>query len=314
MADKEYAYYAGCSLEGTAGPYDASVRLVLGRLGVRLTEPPDWSCCGSTPAHAVDHTLAAALAARNLTIVEKMSCPTLTTPCPSCLMAFKKAQRRMAKNKVFRDEVNSLLDEPYNCSVSAKSTLQVIYEDLGLEAVSGAVTTRVPDLLVAPYYGCILNRPPEVAGFDDPENPISMDRVLQAVGMKVVDFAFKLECCGAAYGVPRREIVTFLAEKVLSMALDAGANCIAVACPLCQQNLDLRQGQVNAARGTSFNIPVLYFTQIMGLAYGFTPAQLGIDKCIVSAEPLIRSRGPLSPAAEEKAIAGDLKAAARRTR
>jgi heterodisulfide reductase subunit B len=220
-------------------------------------------------------------------------------------MAFKKAQRRMAKNKVFRDEVNSLLDEPYNCTVSAKSTLQVIYEDFGLDAVSKSVTTQIPDLKVAPYYGCILNRPPEVASFDDPENPISMDKVLEAVGVKVVDFAFKLECCGAAYGVPKQETVTFLTAKVLSMALDVGANCIAVACPLCQQNLDLRQGQVNAATHGSFKIPVLYFTQIMGLAYGFTPSQLGIDKCIVSAESLIRNRGPVSPAPEEKAIAKD---------
>ncbi len=183
--------------------------------------------------------------------------------------------------------------------MTAKSTLQVIYEDMGLDAVAKAVTTRMPDLKVAPYYGCILNRPPEVAGFDDPENPISMDRVLEAVGVKVVDFAFKLECCGAAYGVPNQETVTFLTAKVLTMALDAGANCMAVACPLCQQNLDLRQAQVNAATGNTFNIPVLYFSQIMGLAYGYSPEELGIDKCIISAEPLIRSRGPVVKAPVE---------------
>ncbi|MGA2106826.1 MAG: CoB--CoM heterodisulfide reductase iron-sulfur subunit B family protein [Syntrophorhabdales bacterium] len=303
MADREYAYYSGCSLEGTAGPYDASVRVVMKALGAKLTDPPDWSCCGSTPAHAVDHTFAAALAARNLTIVEKMGCPTLTTPCPSCLSAFKKAQRRMAKNKVFADEVNSLLDVPYNCTVTAKSILQVIYEDMGLDEVARPVTTEIPDLRVAPYYGCILNRPPEVAGFDDPENPISMDRVLEAVGVKVVDFAFKVECCGAAFGVPKKETVTFLTAKVLEMALDAGANCIAVACPLCQQNLDLRQAQVNAAAGSTFNIPVLYFSQIMGLAYGYSPEELGIDKCIVRPEPLIRSRAPIAPAPEERKTA-----------
>ncbi len=296
MADREYAYYAGCSLEGTAGPYDASVRVVMKALGAKLTDPPDWSCCGSSPAHAVDHAFAAALAARNLTIVEKMGCPTLTTPCPSCLSAFKKAHRRMARNKVFADEVNSLLDVPYNCTVTAKSILQVIYEDVGLDEVAGAVTTEIPDLKVAPYYGCILNRPPEVAGFDDPENPISMDRVLEAVGVKVVDFAFKVECCGAAFGVPKKETVTYLTAKVLEMALDAGANCVAVACPLCQQNLDLRQAQVNAATGSTFNIPVLYFSQIMGLAYGYSPKELGIDKCIVSPEPLIRGRASIEAA------------------
>jgi len=117
----------------------------------------------------------------------------------------------------------------------------------------------------------------------------------------VVDFAFKVECCGAAFGVPKKETVTFLTAKVLEMALDAGANCIAVACPLCQQNLDLRQAQVNAATGSTFNIPVLYFSQIMGLAYGYAPEELGIDKCIVSAQELIRSRKPIdaSPKTQE---------------
>lgn len=296
---KEYAYYAGCSLEGTATAYDASVRAVMKKLGVTLTEPPDWSCCGSTPAHAFDHLLAAALAARNLSIVEKMGPQTLTTPCPSCLSAFKKAHVRMSKNRVFRDEVNSLLDTPYNCTVTAKSALQIIYEDIGLEEVSSPMTTQLPDLKVAPYYGCILNRPPSIANFDDPENPVSMDRILSALDVEVVDFAFKMECCGAAFGVPKRNMVNRLTAKVLSMAVEAGANCIAVACPLCQQNLDLRQGQVNATMGTSFNIPVLYFSQIMGLSYGLSPAELGLDKCIVSAEGIIRSRKPAEKAAEK---------------
>ena len=105
--------------------------------------------------------------------------------------------------------------------------------------------------------------------------PSSMDKILQAVGVEVVDYAFKMECCGAAFGVPKRDMVLRLTHKVLSMALDAGANCIVVACPLCQQNLDLRQGQVNAAMGSSFNIPVLYFSQVMGLTYGYSPKELG---------------------------------------
>jgi heterodisulfide reductase subunit B len=205
----------------------------------------------------------------------------------------------MVKNKVFRDEVNELLDTPYNCTVSAKSALQIIYEDIGLDEVAKPVTTQLPDLKIAPYYGCILNRPPKVAAFDDPENPVVMDRVLEAVGMKVVDFAFKVECCGAAFAVPKKNVVLRLTEKVLAMALDAGANCIVVACPLCQQNLDLRQGQVNSELGTSFNIPILYFTQIMGLTYGYSPKELCIDKSIVDADPLIRSRRPVENTGEK---------------
>ena len=289
MIENEYAYYSGCSLEGTAASYNTSVKVILEALGLSYREPPDWSCCGSTPAHSVDHLLAAALAARNLAIVEKMGLSVLTTPCPSCLSAFKKAQSRIAKSSGFKGEVNGLLDQPYEGTVNSKSTLQIIYEDVGLEALSAKVKFSMPDLKVACYYGCILSRPPDIAQFDDPENPISMDRILSAVGVQVCDFAFKVECCGAAFGVVKKEMVNRLTAKVLAMALDVGANCVAVACPLCQQNLDLRQGQVNATTGSSFNIPILYFTQIMGLAYGYSPAQLDIGKHIVSPAGLIRT-------------------------
>lgn len=288
MAEKEYAYFSGCSLEGTAKEYDESLRVVMKALGVNLVEPDDWSCCGSTPAHTVNHVFAAALAARNLTLVEKMNKDVLTTPCPSCLMAFKKAQYNMSKDEAFKDEVNGLLDEAYNCGVESKSSLQIIYEDIGLDAIAAKVSHIMPDLKVAPYYGCILSRPPEIAQFDDPENPVSMDKVLTAAGIEVCDFAFKMECCGAAFGVPKQDMVNRLSYKVLEMAVDAGANCIAVACPLCQQNLDLRQEQVNKTMGSNFNIPIIYFTQLMGLAYGFSPKELGMDKVIVSADKITR--------------------------
>jgi len=290
MAETEYAYYSGCSLEGTAVEYDMSMRKVFDALGIVLREPEDWSCCGSTPAHTVDHVFAAALAARNLSIIEKMGTKTVTVPCPSCLSAFKRAHIGMTGDESFKNEVNELLDEPYNGGVNPKSTLQIMYEDIGLDAIAAKVTHALPGLVVAPYYGCILNRPPAIAQFDDPENPISMDKILEAVGVKVSPFAFKVECCGAAFGVPKRDMVNRLTYKVLNMALDSGANCIAVACPLCQQNLDLRQSQVNATMGTNFDIPVVYFSQIVGLTYGLSPSELGLDKLIVSADSLIKSR------------------------
>jgi len=293
MAEKEYAYYSGCSLEGTAKEYDTSLRLVMEALGVKLEEIPDWSCCGSTPAHTVDHVFAAALAARNLAIIEKMNTRTVTVPCPSCLTVLKKAHIGMTTDESFKNEVNALLDEPYEGKVTAKSSLQVIYEDIGLEAIADRVTHALPDLKVVAYYGCILNRPPDIAQFDDPENPVAMDKVISALGVEVLDYAFKTECCGAAFGVPKRSMVNELAYKVLSMAVEAGANCIAVACPLCQQNLDLRQEQVNQAMGSSFNIPVLYFTQIMGLAYGYSSDEMELDKLVVGADHLIRSRMPV---------------------
>ena len=308
MAEKEYAYYAGCSLEGTAVEYDMSMKQVFKALGVKIREPEDWSCCGSTPAHTVDHVFAAALAARNLSIIEKMGTDTVTVPCPSCLTAFKKAHLGMTADESFMKEVNELLDEPYSGGVVPKSTLQVMLEDVGLDAIASKVTHALPGLVVAPYYGCILTRPPEIAQFDDPENPVSMDKILEAVGIKVADFAFKMECCGAAFGVPKRDMVNRLTNRVLSMALEAGANCIAVACPLCQQNLDLRQSQVNSSLGTSFKIPILYFSQIVGLTYGLSPKELGFDKLVVSADDVVRSRITIEELAKREAEAKEAEA------
>ena len=239
MSEKEYIYFPGCSLEASAIEYDMSVRKVLTSLGVKLIEPDDWSCCGSTPAHSVDHVFAAAVAARNLAIVEKMGACTVITACPACLAAFKKAHHRMKKEEGFKKEVNAILDEPYNCGVTAKSVLQVLLEDIGPKAIAEKVTTDLPDLKVAPYYGCIINRPPEIMEFDDPENPLAMDKLMGAVGVNVCDFAFKVECCGAAFGVAKRKMVNELSSKVLAMALDAGANCLVVTCQLCQQNLEI---------------------------------------------------------------------------
>ena len=290
MAENEYIYYPGCSLEATAIEYNMSVRLIFKALGIKLVEPDDWSCCGSTPAHSVDHVFAGALAARNLAIVEKMGASTVITPCPACLSAFKKAHLRMVDNEEFKKEVNELLEVPYECGVTAKSVLQVLLEDVGLEAIAEKVTTDFPDLKVAPYYGCIIARPPEVMQFDDPENPVAMDKILTALGVEVCDFAFKTECCGAAFGVVKKKMVNELSSKILNMVLDCGANCLSVPCQLCQQNLDLRQDQINATMHASFKLPVLYFTQIMGLAWGYSPRELGLDKHNVRADHLIRSK------------------------
>jgi heterodisulfide reductase subunit B len=282
-----YAYYPGCSGLGTSIEYEISTRACCRALGIELVELDDWSCCGSTPAHTFDHLLAAALAARNLNIVKQMGMKSVLTPCPSCLSALRKADYRM-KDPKFKEKVNALLDTPYNGGIEAKSVLQVIFEEIGTEKIAEKVKRPMKGLKVAPYYGCIINRPPEVMAFDDPENPVAMDRILEAVGAEVVQFPFKVECCGAAHGVPRRDVVMFLSSKIISMAQDAGANSIAVCCPMCHQNLDLRQDQINAYRGTNFRMPIFYFTQILGLSLGFNERELGLDKHNVSPKEILR--------------------------
>jgi heterodisulfide reductase subunit B len=287
MKARQYAYYPGCSQEGTATEYEISARAVAKALGLRLVDIEDWSCCGSTPAHTVDHLLYGALAARNLALVEKMKLGTVVTPCPSCLIAFKSALT-MARDKETLREINELINLPFKGEIEAKSLLQIIFEDIGVNAVAEKVKKPLTGLKFAPYYGCILTRPPGLAQFDDPENPVSMDKIVVALGAEVPDFPFKTECCGAAFGLPKRDVVQALSAKVLEMAEAIEADAIVVACPLCHQNLDLRQDQVNSYRGSDTQMPILYITQVIGLALGFSPPEMGLDKHAVSADKVLK--------------------------
>jgi len=299
------AYYPGCSQTGTAAEYDRSTRACCQALGVRLVDVPDWTCCGSTPAHTVDHILAGALAARNLLQAELIGHDRVTTPCPSCLAALRTASHHLAAGAhpengapedtgpSYRAQVERLLDRPAPLRADAVSVLQVLVEDVGTEAMAAAVTKPLTGLRVAPYYGCLLNRPPGLMQFDDPENPTALDRVLTACGATVVDFPFKTECCGAAFGMPRLDVMLRLSERILGMAASCGADMVVVACPLCQMNLDLRRGQVNAFAqgrgGTGYAMPVPYFTQLLGLALGLPEAALGLDKLVVPLGPALEA-------------------------
>ena len=280
------AYYPGCSGLGTSKEYDISIRAVCAALNLRLADIADWSCCGSSPAHTLDHTLSAALSARNLGLVEAMGLDLAVTPCPSCLKNLKTAAHRM-ESQPFRERANRLLDRPYQGSVKSMSMLQVLVERVGTSGISARVRRPLKGIRVAPYYGCIMNRPSQLMKFDDPENPTAMDKILSALGAEVTPFPLKVECCGASFGVPRKDVVVRLAGKLLACAGDCGAEAVAVACPMCQMNLDLRRSQVNRALKAEFQMPVLYFTQLMGFAMGLTEQDLGLDKLNVSPRPLL---------------------------
>jgi heterodisulfide reductase subunit B len=175
--------------------------------------------------------------------------------------------------------------------VDAVSTLQFFTEQIGLDRIREAVVSPLPALRVACYYGCLTTRPPKLMRFDDPENPMSMDDILAACGVEVVPFPLKTDCCGAASGMPRNDITTRLSGKILDMASELKADAVAVACPLCQMNLDLRQSQVNRARRSRYRMPIFYFTQLMGLAMGLPEKELGLSKLAVNPEPCLVRAG-----------------------
>lgn len=284
------AYYPGCSGLGTSREYERSTRAVCAALGVALTEIPDWSCCGSTPAHALEHALSGALSARNLVGAARAGCDAVATPCPSCLSNLKTARHRMADNG-FRARVGRLLDEPgaaLTALPDVHSVLETLVTRVGLDAIRARVRRPLAGLRVAPYYGCIMTRPAEVMRFDDPENPTAMDELLTALGAEVAPFPYKVECCGASYGVTRRDIVARLSGRLLGAARDVGAHAVVVACPLCQMNLDLRQSQVEWPGGVATDMPVFYFTQLLGRALGAPDTDLGLEQLCV--DPAIAFR------------------------
>lgn len=281
------AYYPGCSAKGSSADYEKSTQAVCGTLGLMLRELPGWNCCGSTPAHAVDTELSAALCARNLDLAAAGDADMLVTPCPSCLSNLRHAAKRM-ENPDFRQRVNELLDNPAaERFPEAISVMQAIGRLCGAEAVAAKAKGRLKGIRLAAYYGCLMSRPPEVMDFGDPENPVLMEELLAACGAEMVDFPLKTACCGASFGIPERSMTAVNSGRILALAADMNVDAIAVACPLCQMNLDLRQAQAAKAVGVPLHMPVLYFTQLMGLAFGFEPASLGLEKLCVSADALI---------------------------
>ncbi len=288
MSLAKLAYYPGCSGLGTSMEYDRSTRAVCKALSVQLEDIPDWSCCGSTPAHTVDHTLSTALSARNFAQAELQGLDDVVTPCPSCLKNLRTALHRM-EDEPFKAKVEALMDRSLKREHSVRSVLQVLAEDLPEGAIAQRVLRPLTGLKVVTYYGCLMTRPGELMRFDDVEHPVSMDRLMRAVGATVLDFPLKVECCGASMGIPRNDAVTRLSGRLLDLAASLGAEAVVVACPLCQMNLDLRQGQINDANGTNHNLPVFYYTQLLGLAFGLPEKELGFDKLAVSPKPLLAS-------------------------
>jgi len=286
-----YSYYPGCSLHGTAKEYDRSLRLVAGKLGLELQEIPDWNCCGATAAHSTNELLGLALPARNLMLAAIADRPVLA-PCAMCFNRMKVTQHEL-RDPVRRAAVEELLGGSRNqgfsdsAHVEVLSLLQAFGSDQMLAAVEGAVVRPLEGLKVACYYGCLLVRPAEIVQPDSVENPQTMDRLVAKLGAEALDWPFKTECCGASLALARTDIVLALGRRLLSMARDVGADCIVTACPMCHSNLDTRQRQIRAKFGESFDMPIFYVTELMGLAFGFSPKELWLDKHLTDATRIV---------------------------
>lgn len=293
-------YYPGCSAKGSSLDYELSSSEVCRILGIVSSEIDEWNCCGSTPAHAVSTELSAALCTRNLVQATKQGADIVMTPCPSCLSNLRHARERM-QNPEFKKRVDELLDEPApEVLPEATSVMQMIGKLCSAEDIKSHVRQSLAGIRIAPYYGCLMSRPAELMNFGDPENPTLMEELLAACGAdSVLDFPLKTECCGASAGIPHRPLTSVNSGRILDVAVKMEADCICVCCPLCQMNLDLRQKQAERQVNARFGIPVLYYTQLMGLAFGCDPKTLGLNKLIVSADRIVDRIRALNTARKE---------------
>lgn len=283
----KYAFFPGCSLESTAWDFDRSTRQVCDALGIELTTIPDWVCCGSTPAHNTNASLAVALPALNLQKARRMGMPVMAA-CASCYARLRTTNHRIRNDAEERERAERITQKPYDGDVDVHHLLDVLVNRFGLDEIRRKVRRPLAGMKVACYYGCLLTRPPEIVAFDDPEHPSCMEELIAAAGAEPVEWPLKTECCGASLSMTNVKSVCRLSHKLLSMAHRAGADCIAVACPLCQVNLDLRQSDAKKAHGDLPDMPVLYITQLLGLALGLEAKQLGIEALSVSADSLLK--------------------------
>ncbi|MDD5169580.1 MAG: CoB--CoM heterodisulfide reductase iron-sulfur subunit B family protein [Syntrophales bacterium] len=285
------AYFPGCSQHGLANEYDMSVHLVCKHLGIGLAEIPDWNCCGATAAHSLNHLLALGLAARNLGLVRNMNLDQVTTPCAGCFNRLKTASLEMRNNEHAAREVQDLIQAPAPIEPEVTSLLQFITEEIGINAIKQKTMKPLIGLKLAAYYGCLLTRPKKISGFDDPEQPVSLDNIMQALGAETISWGYKTECCGGGYGAAQTDIVMDLGGQILHAAQSAGAEAIVVACPMCQINLDTRQDAVWKERGEAHHLPIVYFTQFMGLAFDLSPRRLGMKRLLTDPYPLFKDKG-----------------------
>jgi len=281
----KYAYYPGCSLEATAREYDLSVRAVCARLEIELAEIPDWNCCGASSGHNTNRRLAHALAGRNLALAESLGLD-IAVACPACYIRLRTTGHEMKDNSRKRAELAKLIALPYEASGNTRHLLDIICHDIGLENLKKKVVKPLQGLKLACYYGCYLVRPPEVVAFDDPENPQTMDALLDTLGAEVKDWSGKVDCCGGSLSLSKRDIAIKLVSELTDMARRAGAQAIVAACPLCHANLETRQ----VATGQS-KLPVFYFTELIWLAMGITEAESWLKKHLISPFGLLGSHG-----------------------
>ena len=297
----KYAYYPGCSLEKNAAAYGDSFKAIANILSQELVELDDWNCCGATEYFTLNLLPAYTLVARNLALIPE-GLTDLVAPCSACYLNLYKTDHNMGLYPQLNSDINTALAEGKLSyapgRVKVRHALDILVNDAGCEQIAAHVKRPLHGLRLAPYYGCLIVRPDH--GFDNPEHPETLDRLLKALGATVVDYPLKAACCGGHIPQISPETAFVLIHELVATAVKREADAIVTLCPMCQLNLDGYQAQANNQFGTNYSIPVLYFTQMMGLAFGLAPKAMGFGQEFVSAQPLLDKLASPPPPPEEE--------------
>ncbi|MBT8172121.1 hypothetical protein KJN74_04560 [Candidatus Bathyarchaeota archaeon] len=297
----KYAFYPGCSSHSTAKEYDDSTKAICKVLDIDLVEVPDWNCCGAIDAiYTLKPLYSIVLAARNLAITKKMHMD-IITPCAACYFTLKRTNKILREDPEIKIKVNKTLANigfNYNGSVRVWHLADILMSDVVLQKIKEKLKIQLTNLNVASYYCCYLVRPVEIGNFDDSEHPTRLDNLVETLGASKVDYYGKTRCCGASLGITNEELALKMSKDILLSAKNSGANCLATANGMCHLNLDVRQKDIESRFDIKINLPVFHFTQLIGLALGLDPKQLGLQRNCVSSRkifPLTKTNVSYSP-------------------
>jgi heterodisulfide reductase subunit B len=265
-AGDAYSYFPGCTSHSTTVEYDHSTKAVLKTLGVELVEIEDWNCCGAAAVHSMNKFLSLCLPARNIAMAQRRDLE-LVVPCAGCFNMLKRTEHALKTDPEMRREVESTVGFTYREDLKIRALIDMVVNGIGFGRIEERVQKPLTGLKVAPYYGCALVRHPKVTQLDEPENPQYLDTLMSSLGANPVEWSFKTDCCGADLALTHGDVVVKLVNRIVGMAKEAGAECLVCSCGLCQINLEMRQD------AAALGLPVFYFTELMGIAFGLKGTQ-----------------------------------------
>ncbi len=293
MAKLRYAFFPGCTLESAAGELKIATQKTCERLGIELEEIKGWACCGAAQIQDIDDFLGVAVNARNIALAEAQGFDKILTVCNTCTLMLRTAKKRLDEDAELRAKVNEALAESgleYKGTCEITHYLWVLVQDYGLEKLREQVKRPLRGLTVANFYGCHILMPPDVMGFENSRNPQSMEMLAEALGAENADFEQRLACCGF-HSIYPAEREALLSNGVSCLtAKDAGADCLVTPCPLCHMALDMWQADAQKKYAADITMPTLHVPQLVGLALGFSPKEMAINRHMVGAVKMLEQR------------------------